>query len=64
MHCTILPSAHSCAFVTDHAEPKLEEPTEQAQVKDLTNLAWIKVRLGAFNQCYLSFILNLVLCYS
>jgi hypothetical protein len=31
--------AHSCAFVIDHAKPKFEESTEQAQAEDLTNLA-------------------------
>jgi hypothetical protein len=39
MHGTILLSAHSCAFVIDHTEPELEEPTEQAQVDAITNLA-------------------------
>jgi hypothetical protein len=27
----------------DHMEPEFEEPTEQAQVEDITNLVWIKV---------------------
>jgi hypothetical protein len=39
MHCTILFSAHVCANTLDHVEPKVEEPTEQAQVEDLTNIA-------------------------
>jgi hypothetical protein len=39
--------AHSCAFVIDHAEPKFEEPTEQAQPEDLTNIVWIKASSGA-----------------
>jgi hypothetical protein len=32
-----------------HVEPELEEPTEQAQDEDLTNLVWIKASPGAFN---------------
>jgi hypothetical protein len=36
--CTILLSAHVCSYTLDHVEPELEEPTEQAQAVDLTNL--------------------------
>jgi hypothetical protein len=38
MHCTILLSAHSCAFEIDHVEPKLEELLEQARAEDFTDL--------------------------
>jgi hypothetical protein len=38
MHCIILVSAHSCTIAIDHAEPELKIQTEQAQVKDFTNL--------------------------
>jgi hypothetical protein len=58
MHCTILLSSQSCAFVIYHVESKLEEVTEQAQAEDLTNIAWIKASPSAFNQCSLYFILN------
>jgi hypothetical protein len=34
--------SHTCIFAIDPVESELEEPTEQAQVEDLTNLAWIK----------------------
>jgi hypothetical protein len=30
--------AHICSFTIDHVEPKLEEPMEQAQAEELTNL--------------------------
>jgi hypothetical protein len=39
MHYITLLLAHSCAFVIDHAESEFDEPMEQAQVEDLTNLA-------------------------
>jgi hypothetical protein len=32
-----------------YAEPKLEEPMEQAQAEEFTNLVWIKASLSAFN---------------
>jgi hypothetical protein len=41
MHCTIMFLAHVCLISSIghvYAEPKLEEPTEQVQVKDFTNL--------------------------
>jgi hypothetical protein len=31
--------AHLCSYMLDHAEPKLKVQAEQAQAKDLTNLA-------------------------
>jgi hypothetical protein len=37
MHCTILLSAHSCAFMIDHAEPEVH--AEQARVEEFTNLS-------------------------
>jgi hypothetical protein len=42
MHCIILLLAHVCSYTLDHAEPELEELTEQAQVEEFTNLAWIE----------------------
>jgi hypothetical protein len=36
-------------WTLDHAKPELEEPTEQAQVEEFTNLVWIKTSLDAFN---------------
>jgi hypothetical protein len=35
----MLLSAHIWSYMLDHAEQVLEEPTEQAQAEDLTNLA-------------------------
>jgi hypothetical protein len=40
MHCSILLLSHICSYTLDHVKPKLEEPTEQAQAEDLTNLAF------------------------
>jgi hypothetical protein len=48
LHIVIL--AHIYAYTLDHAEPELEEPLEQVQAKDLTNLAWIKASPGASHQ--------------
>jgi hypothetical protein len=39
LHWTKLLSAHVYSYTLDHAEPELEELTEQAQAEDLTNLA-------------------------
>jgi hypothetical protein len=38
MHCNILLLTHICSCTLDHTEPGFKEPTEQAQVKDFTNL--------------------------
>jgi hypothetical protein len=38
MHWIIFLSAHSCATVIYHAEPKLKVQAEQAQVKDFINI--------------------------
>jgi hypothetical protein len=38
--------SHTCTVVIDPAELKLEEPTEQAQVEDLTIIEWIKASSG------------------
>jgi hypothetical protein len=39
MHCTILPLARIHSFTLGHAELEFGEPIEEAQAKDLTNLA-------------------------
>jgi hypothetical protein len=44
MHCIILLLAHICSYILDHAESELEEPTEQAQVEEFTNLALDQVK--------------------
>jgi hypothetical protein len=44
IHCTILLSAHVFSYMLDHAEPELEEPTQQAQAEDPTNLALDQVK--------------------
>jgi hypothetical protein len=38
MHCIMLILARLCSYMLDHVESKHEEPTEQAQVEDFTNL--------------------------
>jgi hypothetical protein len=38
MHCILYVVSHTYTFTIDHAEPEFEEPMEQAQVKDFTNL--------------------------
>jgi hypothetical protein len=38
-HCIIWLLTHVCSYVLDHVVSKFEEPTEQVQVEDLTNLA-------------------------
>jgi hypothetical protein len=51
MHCIIFLLVHIwLIYLLGHmyAEPELEEPTEQAQAKDLSNIAWIKASPGAF----------------
>jgi hypothetical protein len=52
--------AHICSYTLDHTEPKLEEPMEQAQVEEFTNLA-LEASPDAFNQYSLSPFLNLAL---
>jgi hypothetical protein len=52
MHCTIILLAHIwLVYPLGHvcAESELEEPTEQAQGEEFTNLIWIKASPGAFN---------------
>jgi hypothetical protein len=46
MHCTILLVANVCSYTIDRAEPELEEPMEQAQAENLTNLALDKGKPG------------------
>jgi hypothetical protein len=38
MHCTFVSISYLCTVVMDPAELELEEPTEQLQVEDFTNL--------------------------
>jgi hypothetical protein len=38
LHCIIWLLAHVCSYALDHAELKFEEPMEQAQVEEFTNL--------------------------
>jgi hypothetical protein len=39
MHCTISLLAHVYSYTLDRMETELEEPMEQAQVEEFTNLA-------------------------
>jgi hypothetical protein len=38
MHCTICLLAHVCSYALDHVVLEFEEPTEQAQFEEFTNL--------------------------
>jgi hypothetical protein len=38
MNCILCVVSHSYTFMIDHAKPEFEEPMEQAQVEDFTNL--------------------------
>jgi hypothetical protein len=39
LHRIMLPLAHICSYTLDHTEAELEEPLEQAQAEESTNLA-------------------------
>jgi hypothetical protein len=39
IHRTMFLLSHVCSYTLDHVELELEEPTKQAQAKDLANLA-------------------------
>jgi hypothetical protein len=64
MHCVILLLAHICSCTLDHVESGFEEPTEQAQVEDFTNLVLDQGKPQCINQCSLSLILNISLCFT
>jgi hypothetical protein len=67
MHCTIMPIAHVwLILLIGHvcAELELEVPTEQVQVEDFTNLVLTQGKPRYINQCSLSFILNISLCFT
>jgi hypothetical protein len=53
---------HIYTFAIDPAELKLEEPTEQAQVEDFTNLDCIKASPGTLTHDSCLLLLNLALC--
>jgi hypothetical protein len=62
MHCTIMLLAHIwLIYPLGHVyvEPELEVRVEQVQVEATTNLVLDQGKPGVFNQCSLSFILNL-----
>jgi hypothetical protein len=67
MHCTIMFLAHVWLIsLIDHVytELELEVPTEQVQVEDFTNLVLTQCKPRYINQCFLSFILNISLCFT
>jgi hypothetical protein len=39
--------SHTCIIAIDPVKQEPEEPTEQAQVEEFTNLAWTKTSSGA-----------------
>jgi hypothetical protein len=47
-----------------YAELELDVPTEQVQVEDFTNLVLTQGNPRCINQCSLSFILNISLCFT
>jgi hypothetical protein len=67
MHCTVMTLAHVCLIsLIGHvyAELELEVLMEQVQAEDFTNLVLTQGKLRCINQCSLSFILNLSLCFT
>jgi hypothetical protein len=46
LHYIIMLSAHAFAYSLGHTEPEFEEPTEQVQVEESSNLVWIKASPG------------------
>jgi hypothetical protein len=67
MQCTIMFLAHvwlisSIGHV--YTELELEVPTKQVQVEDFANLVLTQGKPQCINQCSLSFILNLSLCFT
>jgi hypothetical protein len=47
-----------------YAELEFEVPMEQVQVEDFTNLVLTQGKLWCINQCSVSFILNISLCFT
>jgi hypothetical protein len=67
MHCTIMSLAHVWLIYPighENVEPELKVPTVQVQVGDLTNLDLNQDKPRCINQCSLSFILNISLCFT
>jgi hypothetical protein len=54
-----LPHIALGSYMLDHTKAELEEPTEQAQVEEFTNLALDQGKPRCINPCSLYFILNL-----
>jgi hypothetical protein len=66
MHCTIMSLAHVWLISPIghvYAEPELEVPMERVQVKEFTNLVWLKASPGAFNHAPCLLILNFYLLF-
>jgi uncharacterized membrane protein len=67
MHCTIMPFTHVWLISLIglvYTELELEVLTEQVQVEDFTNLVLTQGNPWCINQCSLSFILNISLCFT
>jgi hypothetical protein len=67
MHCTIMFIAHVWLISQiGHVcvELELEVSTEQVQFEDFTNLVLTQGKRWCINQCSLSFILNVSLCFT
>jgi hypothetical protein len=67
MHCTIMFLAHVWLIsLIGHvyAELELEVPTLQVQIEDFTKMVLTQGKPWCINQCSLSFILNIFLCFT
>jgi hypothetical protein len=58
MHCIMLYLAHICSYTLDHAEPELEEPMEQAQAEEVTNIELSEVKPQCIPPIILGFCFN------
>jgi hypothetical protein len=57
-HCIILLVAHLCSYTLDHAKLEFEVQAEQAQAKDLTNLALVSRQAPMHHTLSLTFVLT------
>jgi hypothetical protein len=67
MHCVIMVLTHVWLISPIghvYEELELNVPTEQVQVEDFTNLVLTQGKPWCINQCSLSFILNISLCFT
>jgi hypothetical protein len=58
MHRIMFLLAHICSYTLDHMEPKLEEPTEQAEAEEATNTELTEGRPRCIPPIILGFCFN------